>query len=167
MIESNIFSRRGRIYISMVYCQKESTTIVYGPIEFALLIKTFAKGTNSFIGFSTWNQRYVRNLWYSHEIVFTYHNVVWFDTKKLINFHSLSALSAHFWRLCHNELSTKKKDVKHQNSFYYITLKPHKTCLLLALKHELIGGSVLLRRHTVWKFEIFSQFSVKSILPNS
>ena len=92
--------------------------------------------------------------------------VIW-RKKKLINFHSLSALSAHFWRLCHNELSTKKKDVKHQNSFYYITLKPHKTCLLLALKHELIGGSVLLRRHTVWKFEIFSQFSVKSILPNS
>ena len=89
---------------------------------------------------------------------------MWFDTKKLINFHSLSALSAHFWRLCHNELSTKKKDVKHQNSFYYITLKPHKTCLLLALKHELIGGSVLLRRHTVLKFEIFSEFSVKSIL---
>ena len=34
----------------MVYCQKESTTIVYGPIEFALLIKTFAKDTNSSIG---------------------------------------------------------------------------------------------------------------------
>ena len=87
VIESNIFSRRRRIYISMVYCQKESTTIVYGPIEFALLIKTFAKGTNSFNGFL----REIKGMYEIPEIRDItidflrniYHNVVWFDAKNL------------------------------------------------------------------------------------